>query len=250
MNDKLTITTKTIFEKLDELNCPIDDIVLGDFDAIGEFTAKKSRTRDNPLYKTAGCFFRPNYERGLLAYAMIRRYRPQRILEIGFGRGYWSVVAAKTLHELGIDGTITTIDVNFDDNVMKMIAQLFPEDWLKRIKPISGTSADVVPKLEGRFDLVYIDGDHTYQGVSSDWNVVKDRFDQFCIFDDYHKTKQSIDIDVARLIDEIDDHDKELILMDRMVFNDDRGDVTRDYGQVIVKSPTFVDTEYAYTYDW
>ena len=102
MNETTTTNTElfvptfpmiNIRDKLLELGVPVEDLVLGDFDAIGESTAKKNRTRDKKLYSTAGCFFRPNYERGLLAYAMVKRYRPKRILEIGFGRGYWSTCA-------------------------------------------------------------------------------------------------------------------------------------------------------------
>ena len=59
---------KFIQEKLDELGFSLDDFVLGDFDLIGEYCAKKQRGRDSDLYKTAGAFFRPNYERGLLIY--------------------------------------------------------------------------------------------------------------------------------------------------------------------------------------
>jgi len=68
---------KHIKDKLAELDFPIENLLLGDFDAIGEFTAKKHREPSNELYKKAGCFYRPNYERGMLIYSLIRKYKVQ-----------------------------------------------------------------------------------------------------------------------------------------------------------------------------
>ena len=61
---------KNIKEALKDIDFDINEVALGDFDLIGEFTAKKNRDRNSSLYKTAGCFFRPNYERGILIYAL------------------------------------------------------------------------------------------------------------------------------------------------------------------------------------
>ena len=62
-----------IQEKLKEMGIELEDINLGDFDAIGEYTAKKNRTRNSDLYRKVGCFFRPNYERGILLYYLTRK---------------------------------------------------------------------------------------------------------------------------------------------------------------------------------
>lgn len=48
---------KLIQEFLAEHGIDICDVTLGDFDRIGEFTAKKTRDRNSPLYKSAGFFF-------------------------------------------------------------------------------------------------------------------------------------------------------------------------------------------------
>lgn len=245
--------TKDIHTKLNELDCSLDDLLLGDFDAIGEYTARKARNRDNPLYRSAGCFFRPSYERGILATAMIRRYKPKRVLEIGFGRGYWAVCAAKAMHESSIDGSIISIDVKVDDEHMKHLSSLFPKEWLTRIQLHVGKSTDMLPNIEGDFDMVYIDGDHTLQGVTTDWNLIANRFKQFVIFDDYHLPTHKHDplIDVARFVNTLDEkYDRELILMDRLIFNDDRNTTERDYGQVILRNPEFVEPENRYTYEW
>lgn len=49
--------SKLIQEFLKEHNIDIDDLSLGDFDYIGEYTARKTRDRSNPLYKSVGFFF-------------------------------------------------------------------------------------------------------------------------------------------------------------------------------------------------
>ena len=64
---------------------------LGDFDYIGEYTAKKMRSQNSPQWNSVGAFFRPNYERGILIHELIRRYNLQSFIEIGFGRGYSAV---------------------------------------------------------------------------------------------------------------------------------------------------------------
>ena len=39
-----------ITQKLAQLESPVESLVLGDFDAIGEFTAKKNRDINSELY--------------------------------------------------------------------------------------------------------------------------------------------------------------------------------------------------------
>lgn len=249
----VTLKQIGIREKLTELGSPVEDTMLGDFDIIGEHTAKKSRGRDNPLYKTVGCVFRPNYERGLLAAAMVKKYKPKKILEIGFGRGYWSTCVARTLHDLNIPGEITSVDVQFNKQHIEMMSNSFPHEWLSKIKMVQGRSVDILPQLDEDFDLVYIDGDHTYTAVKNDWQNVKDHFKQFVIFDDYHlpTSPEQQEIQVARAVDEIsDEYIRELVIMDREIFMDDRKLTSKDYGQVIVRHPDFVDPEDPYDYNW
>ena len=225
-----------IKDKLDFLGWPMESFSLGDFDIIGEYTAKKTRNPDSDLYKKVGCFYRPNYERGLLIYSLIRKYSVKSYLEIGFGRGYSSLCAAKAMDEEGIDGKITSIDVKFDQKHVEFIGKLFPNEWLKKIELIQGRSEEVLPRLKD-FDMIYIDGDHTYEGVKKDWDLCKDRWNKVMLFDDYHlPTKKQEDIECARVIDEIDHSSKELIIMDRRIFLDDRrlSDDEIDYGQVVI----------------
>ena len=226
-----------IKDKLEELEFPVEYLSLGDFDAIGEFTAKKTRRPDSELYKKVGCFFRPNYERGLLIYSLIRKYKIQTYLEIGFGRGYSSFCAAKAMEDDGIDGKITTIDPNFDRQHLQNLSKLFPQSWFAKINFLQGKSEDVLPTLD-KFDMIYVDGDHTYEAVKRDWELCKDRWNKVVLFDDYHLPSKEEDknIECAKVIDQIEGYKKELIIMDRRIFLDDRRlkDEEIDYGQVIL----------------
>ena len=93
-----------------------------------------------------------------------------------------------------------------------------------------------------------VDGDHTFDAVKLDWEITKDRFSKFIIFDDYHMPSKDSGpgIQVASLIDKINDDSKELIVMDRRIFLDDRGytDDQIDYGQILMKNSSFNTSEY------
>ena len=242
-----------IRKKLEEIDFSLDQVSLGDFDYIGEFTAKKSRDRNSDLYKNAGCFFRPNYERGILIYALVSKFKIDSYLEIGFGRGYSALCAAKAMVDNGIDGSVTTIDPNLDEKFLEHISQYFPTTWFKKIKFIKAFSQEAIPNIESSFELVYIDGDHRYEAVKSDWEMLKDRYSKFLLFDDYHlptKKDPGGGIQCAKLIDTIDDDSKELIIMDRRIFVDDRKlpDDKIDYGQVILTNSSFDTSDFVI--DW
>lgn len=230
---------KSIFikEKLKEMGVVLEDIRMGDFDIIGEYTAKKNRSYDTENYQKYGCFFRPNYERGILMYYLIGKFKVSSVLEVGFGRGYSAFCMAKAMVDFEIDGKITTVDPNFNKDLLNDCTKIFPKSWFDKIQFIENTSDDYLKDNSEKYDFIYIDGDHTYEGVKKDWENCKERFNKILLFDDYHlPTKNQKDIDCAKLIDEIDDESKELILMDRRIFFDDRRvkDDDLDYGQVLL----------------
>lgn len=227
-----------IQEKLKNMGVFLEDINLGDFDVIGEYTAKKNRSKDSELYKKVGCFFRPNYERGVLMYYLSRKLKFESVLEIGFGRGYSTFCMAKAMCDHGIDGKITTVDPSFNNDFLNQLAQIFPKAWFEKIEFINNTSEQFFKDHpDNKYDFIYIDGDHRYDAVKLDWENCKDRFDKALLFDDYHlPTKRQKDIECSRVIDEINDESKELIILDRRIFFDDRGytDDQIDYGQVLL----------------
>jgi len=232
--------TVGIKRKLEEMGVTLDAVVMGDFDYVGEFTAKRTRQPNDPNYRRHGAFYRSNYERGILIYHLIRQHNLSSMLEIGFGRGYATFCAARAFHDAGTVGSIITVDPTFDEQYLQALRGVFPKEWFDMVQFTRGTSQAVLPGLAGSFDLVYIDGDHSYEGTKFDWLNTKDRWNRFLLFDDYHlPTKGDPGIQCSRLIDEIDDASKELIVMDRRMFLDDRGlsDDQVDYGQVLLSKP-------------
>jgi hypothetical protein len=234
------VKTTNVKQKLEEMGVSLDSIVMGDFDHIGEYTAKRDRKPGDPNYKKYGAYYRSNYERGILIYYLIRQHSLSSMLEIGFGRGFSTFCAARAFHDAGIMGKVVTVEPNLDDRFLQALANVFPQDWFKYVQFMRGTSQQVLPTLNQRFDLVYIDGDHSYAGTKHDWEQTRDKWDRFMLFDDYHlPSKNDPGIQCSQLIDEIDDPSKELIIMDRRMFFDDRQftDDQINYGQVLLTKP-------------
>ena len=92
---------------------------------------------------------------GRILKMLVRMQRPQRILEIGTFTGYATLCLAEGLSE---GGEIHTIEV--DDEMEDFIQNQFGQSALKdTIHLHIGDALEVIPKLEGQFDLVFIDAD-------------------------------------------------------------------------------------------
>jgi len=92
---------------------------------------------------------------GRILKMLVRMQRPQRILEIGTYTGYATLCLAEGLSE---SGEIHTIEI--DDEMEDFIRNQFDQSVLKdKIHLHIGDALEVVPKLEGQFDLVFIDAD-------------------------------------------------------------------------------------------
>jgi predicted O-methyltransferase YrrM len=81
--------------------------------------------------------------------------RPTNILEIGTYTGYATLCLAEGLHPLG---TIDTIDVKEE---LIFIQQKYFDlsDWKDKIHAHLGSALNVIPTLNKKFDLVFIDAD-------------------------------------------------------------------------------------------
>ena len=151
-------------------------------------------------------------------------YDIKSFLEIGFGRGYGTLCAAMAMQENG-GGTITTIDPNFDYDHIDRIKQAFPKEWFDMINFVPDYSQRHLSENDESFDFVFIDGDHRYEAVKRDWELCKDRYNKILLFDDYipiGTPNTDVDIECSKLIDDIEDDSKELIIGDRRIFVDDR----------------------------
>lgn len=170
-------------------------------------------------------FYRANYERGMLLYALVEKYRPLSVLEFGTGRGYGCLCMAWSMENNAIPGRIYTIDmvahdekiewpIDWGDGAGPTVARLSREDvwhkvvpkkWLDHIVELHGFSGQVMGKYQTRdVDMAFIDGGHGYEAVRSDFfsvlDVASDRFG--VLFDDYGPhpgfgVKKFIDEEVA-----------------------------------------------------
>lgn len=81
--------------------------------------------------------------------------RPKRILEIGTFTGYSAICLAQGLAE---DGVLDTLEL--DEGLKDIAARHFRAAGVAdRVRTHFGKAADIIPQLEGTFDLVFIDAD-------------------------------------------------------------------------------------------
>lgn len=185
-----------------------------EFEELGNTTA---------LYYENDQFWQLNFERGMLLYAFISKYKPQNILEFGTGAGYSTLSMARALHDNDIDGKIFTIDVMSMDTqhtrpvcfrsgkpqlqtiaISDIWEKVAPRDWVEKITLLNGYSREVFdlhnfPKI----DFAYVDGAHFYQAVKHDFysflSVAAEKFG--VLFDDYAIREH---YGVKKLLDELD----------------------------------------------
>jgi len=162
-----------------------------------------------------------NYERGMLLYGLISKYKPKAILEIGRAQGYSTMCMAWALCENKIDGNIISIDpAPFDNKIewlidwdgesrteKKSTKQIWEKyaksEWLKKIMPLTCFSDELLEKEDlPKFDFGFIDGHHIYQAVLCDFNIfLKNSNQKFhCLFDDYTYDE---DVEMKQAIDKI-----------------------------------------------
>jgi len=235
---------KEFVEKLGTKLPPIEN-----FWKLGDLTAL--RLNEN------GHFYQANYERGILLYALVAKYRPQAVLEFGTGRGYGCLCMAWAMEEHNISGRIFTIDMVPQDEVFawpidwrngprverlarnQVWLHAAPAAWLKRIEILTGHTGNVMGRWSGPgIDFAFIDGGHAYDTVRHDfYSVLEVAADPFgVLFDDY---AQQPGFGIQRFIDEeVAPHFKaELIYTDRRWPGAERAELKDpEYGMVWVHS--------------
>ena len=160
----------------------------------------------------SGEYYISNLWRGPMLYSLVRKLKPRVILELGTGRGYGAFSMAKGLVDGGVDGKLFTVDrtpsdrsmewpyVNSDQENVTATSSLdlfwsahLPSELNARIEFRRGDTASVHNLLAdqaGVIDLVFIDSDHTYNGVALDFlstHSISAKSAVF-VFDDYSAT--------------------------------------------------------------
>lgn len=106
---------------------------------------------------------------GRILSMISRMIRPKTILEIGTYTGYSAICLAEGLQQ---NGKLITIDVN--EELEEKVRSYFEEAGLtKQIDYRIGKAINIIPTLEGPFDLVFIDADK--QNNSAYFDLVIDK---------------------------------------------------------------------------
>jgi hypothetical protein len=126
------------------------------------------------------------------------------ILEIGRLHGKSTAVLAMGLHDGGAPGPLYSVEL---DGKHKPIAEehLRERGLLGLVTLVQGDSAATIPELPGQFDTVFLDGDHSYQGVMRDLHALEGRIESggVAIFHDcFHPANDTGEYGVARALAE------------------------------------------------
>ena len=165
-----------------------------------------------------------NYERGILLYSLIAKYKPENVLEIGTAEGYSTLCMAWAMVDHDINGKIFTIDPKpFDTPIEREITweknpehntvslstkelwnKFADKEWIKKIEVLTGFSGEILQKKTKelpKMDMGFIDGHHTYEAVIHDFyaflQTASENF--YLLFDDYNPNENR---DVTKVINE------------------------------------------------
>lgn len=217
----------------------------------------------------SGEFFISNSWRGPMLYSMVRRLKPRLILELGTGRGYGAFSMAKALVDGDIDGRLVTVDRTpvdrpiewpYVNSAQKNVVANFslgdfwnkelPDDLNQRIEFRQGDTASVHKLLEdqrGNVDLIFIDSDHTYNGVKLDFLSAHSISAQNAVFvfDDYSATSG---YGIRKLIDGELSHTYPVQIIDMELTASH--DISVDHMMAILNDDaTVIDSEFAHPTD-
>ena len=92
---------------------------------------------------------------GVLLKMFSKMIRPKNILEIGTYTGYSAICLAAGLID---EGTLYTIECNYE--LKEMLNSYFNEAGIsEKIELYIGNALDIIPTIDQKFDLVFIDAD-------------------------------------------------------------------------------------------
>ncbi len=133
-------------------NIDLEDYILKHIDSEDELLYDLNRKTHLHLLKPRMI---SGHLQGQILKMICQMIQPKNILEIGTFTGYSCICMAQTLSE---DGFIDTIDI--DDEIEPFTQSFFNKSGLaQKIKMHIGDALDVMPTLNKKYDLVFMDGD-------------------------------------------------------------------------------------------
>jgi predicted O-methyltransferase YrrM len=114
-----------------------------------------ARLNRETYLKTSNPDMLSGHLQGTFLLMICKMITPKRILEIGTFTGYSAIWLAQGLKE---GGRVDTIDIN--EELSDICRKYWEEAGVaNRIEQQTGKAAEVIPRLDGPFDLVFIDAD-------------------------------------------------------------------------------------------
>jgi predicted O-methyltransferase YrrM len=130
----------------------VEDYIREHIDEEGELLSRLNREAHVRLLRPRMI---SGHLQGRFLKMLVRMYRPERILEIGAYTGYATLCMAEGLPENGI---IHTIEI--DDEMEDFMEEHFNQsEWQNKIRLHIGDAMEIIPQLEGSFDMAFIDAD-------------------------------------------------------------------------------------------
>ena len=137
-----------MFQNQEEVNsylegtCDTEDVLLGVIN------------RETYLKETMPHMLSGHYQ-GRVLSMISKMLAPKKILEIGTFTGYATLCLAEGLDK---EGTLHTIDIN-EEQEERVLGYFERSEYASQIKYHIGDAINVIPTIEGEFDLVFIDAD-------------------------------------------------------------------------------------------
>ena len=101
---------------------------------------------------------------GLLLSSLIQVTDAKTVLEIGTGEGYTAICIALSLPE---DGKVYTVDIDSRKLSKRAVPEAKELQLSDKIEFIIKDSKDL--EWDKEIDILFLDGDHSYEGISSDF---------------------------------------------------------------------------------
>jgi predicted O-methyltransferase YrrM len=122
---------------------------------------------------------------GWALHGLVRAMRPEVCVEIGSAHG-WSTCLIALALEQNIRGKLYAVDPHVpndwtdpnpepEKSLDALIANLNAVGVAKRVQILRKTTAQAKAELPEHVDFAFIDGDHSFHGVKTDWEVLQPR---------------------------------------------------------------------------
>lgn len=157
-------------------------------------------------------------------YGFISLIKPRRIVEIGTHYGLSAIAMALALRDEGLTKSrILSIDIAC--HVLEVAKKHLEQLGLQKYVQLVCGDSSIIGEYS-RFDVAFIDGDHSYEGCLKDFNNVKDKATYILIHD------AAILEGISRAVEEIRTREK------YEVFNMNIGDKGEQwsYGKVVYRA--------------